>query len=47
MEGVCGYLRGEEAQVGWLEGTSAQHQVRANLYSKHKHVSGILNSGGL
>lgn len=37
---LCG--QGEEAQVGWLEGMSAQHQVRANFYSKH--VSGVFNS---
>lgn len=37
MDGACG--KGGEAQVGWLKGMSAQHQVRANSHSKHEHVS--------
>lgn len=44
MEGACG--KGKEAQVGWLEGMSAQCQVRADLHSKHKHVTGFLNNAG-
>lgn len=44
MEGACG--KGGEAQVGWLKGTSAQRQVRANSSSKQEHVSGVLSTEG-
>lgn len=43
MEGACG--KGEEAQVGWLDGMPVQHQVRENSHSEQEHVSGVLCIG--